>query len=408
MFIPSIVIAVSLIILAAILFTITRDTGVATTQPQKKDPPVRKTFTLVIDYGLSMRQMVRNGNYAFHSDFVAALERFTISGSGKQTVEVALFDLGSVKSDEAERLIQSEKGWMNASFEHLLAFGSQYPEEQRKHAIIALGTYDSNTMGLLRLLPTLTTNGSGGRELYADNWHGDAPWIGGRCQFLAVRIGQSSDSDEPVCVKQDTKKTAKMNPKLCKDLTDHSRQMAESSLKTAFSEIYSPIKIPSLDHFVASDKFRNGEIVDGMKMYLDDSFRTHLLGKQEPATKETTLRFHRPNVFLTPAIVFLGELGENAIITLGQLWQLCIELGGKDNINVSSVKDAPGVRTMISGSTSKDFNALVRGENSEDVFVVSVRNSGSGSSGVTLKFYCTQLESYTMESWPTFYPMVSK
>jgi len=135
---------------------------------------------LVIDYGMSLEQMISAGNYDWkNSDLTAS--RFPVDGSGIVECEYKLshFDR-SVSSNEAVRLITID-GWQPGKIEHLLAFGAANPDEQRKFPIVALGSVAE--MGGLRDVAFLR-GGDAGRRLGLGWWGGG--WDG-VYRFLAVR-----------------------------------------------------------------------------------------------------------------------------------------------------------------------------------------------------------------------------
>ena len=74
-----------------------------------------------------------------------------------------------------------ETGYEPAKIEHLLAFGEEYSEEQRKFPVIGLGSVAG--VGGDRGVPYLSRSGS---ERSLDLSWFDGDW-GGGCRFLAVR-----------------------------------------------------------------------------------------------------------------------------------------------------------------------------------------------------------------------------
>jgi hypothetical protein len=135
---------------------------------------------LVVDYGLSLEQMIVTGHYDWVNDSIAA-ERFPIVGEGKMELEVQLFHFDqSISSEEAVRLIRKD-GFEPAKIEHLLAFGATYPEMQRKFPIVGFGS--SCMVYGERYVPVLY-GGDSVRSLRLSYWDGD--WRD-FYRFLAVR-----------------------------------------------------------------------------------------------------------------------------------------------------------------------------------------------------------------------------
>lgn len=146
---------------------------------------VQEAQTIIIDYSLILEQMVAAGRYDWKHDDITA-EHFPITGNGVITLETKLFHFNRlIQSEEATKLIVSadlNNSWQVAKIEHELAYGTAYPEEQRKFPIIALGS--SCELGGARFVPCLGRYGTQ-RDLYLDNWC-DYWEADGR--FLAFRL----------------------------------------------------------------------------------------------------------------------------------------------------------------------------------------------------------------------------
>ncbi|MCX6819809.1 MAG: hypothetical protein NT019_00760 [Candidatus Adlerbacteria bacterium] len=142
------------------------------------------TFTLDVDYGRTLEDMVAFGRYDWTNSDITA-KRFPLKGAGmgKVTVyaEARLFHFDRDISSEKVVEAMKAEGWEPALIEHLLAFGEKYPEEQRKYPIIGLGSVAQ--IGDFRYVPCLGRFGRG-RNLRL-RWWGRG-WYGG-CRFLAVR-----------------------------------------------------------------------------------------------------------------------------------------------------------------------------------------------------------------------------
>jgi hypothetical protein len=147
-------------------------------------PLVPDRIILPIDYTKSLEQMIVAGNYDWKNDDLTA-QRFPIVGEGVVEYEFRYFHFNrNVSSETAVDLIKkedSENPWEPAKIEHLLTYGENIPEEQRKFSIVALGSV-GEVYGLL-LVPCLYKVGSM-HHLSLGRWVGD--WHG-RYRFLVVR-----------------------------------------------------------------------------------------------------------------------------------------------------------------------------------------------------------------------------
>lgn len=139
---------------------------------------------LSIDYTKSLEEMIAAGNYDWKDEKLTA-KRFPIVGEGIVEYEFRYFHFNrGVSSETAVDLIKkedSENPWEPAEPEHLLAFGENFPKEQLKFPIVALGSVGK--VGGERSVPCLDRRGS--------ERHLGLYWFGldrgGSYRFLAVR-----------------------------------------------------------------------------------------------------------------------------------------------------------------------------------------------------------------------------
>lgn len=105
------------------------------------------TGILTVNYALSLEQMIAAGHYGengdnWNKDITTAW--FPIVGTGIMEFEWKVFDFGrNISSASAVKEIRDEdktNPWEPAKTEHTLAYGAQFPKEQRKHPIIGLGS----------------------------------------------------------------------------------------------------------------------------------------------------------------------------------------------------------------------------------------------------------------------------
>jgi len=98
----------------------------------------QRTFRLVINYDLSLQEMIRSCNLE-KVDQDITLDHFPIRDQGKQEVEILPFSFKDfVSRKEAIREMRRE-GYFPCRIEHLLGLGRDYPKLQMR-PIIALGS----------------------------------------------------------------------------------------------------------------------------------------------------------------------------------------------------------------------------------------------------------------------------
>jgi len=144
-----------------------------------------ESIILEINYDEDLEAMIAAGNYNYRISDITA-KRFPISGKGIVKFEAKLVHPNrDISSDNAEAQIKATdvtNPWEPGRIEHVLAFGKQFPEEQRKyHPIVGLGSV-AEVRGDRRV-PYLDRLVS---ERYLNlNWR-DRGWYA-LCRFLAVR-----------------------------------------------------------------------------------------------------------------------------------------------------------------------------------------------------------------------------
>lgn len=152
-------------------------------------PLPSEPIVLIVDYGQTLEQMIAAGRYDWKNDDITA-KRFPIEGKGTVEFEAVLFHFDKdISSEDAKKQIE-EAGYEVGKIEHVLSFGANYPEEQRKFPIVGLDSV-GEVLGD-RCVPYLVRYDSG-RFLYLGWWGGD--W-GADCRFLGVRkkVSQTSVS----------------------------------------------------------------------------------------------------------------------------------------------------------------------------------------------------------------------
>jgi hypothetical protein len=140
---------------------------------------IATVFHLIVDYNVSLSDMVKAGHYDRVADGIVE-SNFPRIKFEVEKIDVAFdhFDR-SISSDSA--VAEMDKvGYRPATIEGLLVFGAKNPEVQRQFPVVALGS--SCVVGGCRYVAYLDGYGSG-RGLYLRSWRHD--WDG-RSRFLAV------------------------------------------------------------------------------------------------------------------------------------------------------------------------------------------------------------------------------
>lgn len=99
----------------------------------------RQLFTVVVDYGQPLAEMIAMGKYDFANSDINA-DHFPVSGEGQQEVAVELFHFNKSISSEKAIAEMDAVGYRPAILPELLALGASQPELQRQFPIVALGS----------------------------------------------------------------------------------------------------------------------------------------------------------------------------------------------------------------------------------------------------------------------------
>ena len=138
------------------------------------------TYTITVNHDLSLEQLIVAGHYDFMNPFITP-KYFPLQGKGKEQLVVAVVTIDRSMSSEGVIAYLVEQGLRPATVAELLTFGAAFPDEQRKHEIVALGSVAE--VDGRRNVPCLYEVGAW-RLLYLDWW--DGGWSG-YYRFLAVR-----------------------------------------------------------------------------------------------------------------------------------------------------------------------------------------------------------------------------
>lgn len=143
-------------------------------------------FSLTINSALTAEERITAGNYVWWNRDLLNWRREDQSiytGTDNVSVSVELLHFNRAISTDEASVEMDRQSYRPANFEELTAFGEQYPDEQRKYPIIALGSVFVGP-GDHRASPFLYY-GSDARRGLGLRWH-DFDW-GGSCRFLVVR-----------------------------------------------------------------------------------------------------------------------------------------------------------------------------------------------------------------------------
>ena len=100
---------------------------------------VANIYTVTINRAHTLPKMIQSGHYDWANDDITP-EHFPIVGEGVVEAKLELIHFNRPMDPEDVLKEFAKAGLEPAKIEHLLAFGAEYPEEQRKFPIIALGS----------------------------------------------------------------------------------------------------------------------------------------------------------------------------------------------------------------------------------------------------------------------------
>jgi len=141
-----------------------------------------KIFPVTVDYTKSLDEMIKAGGYDWKNEDITA-ERFPVKGEGTAERKLVLVHLGRDATTDEALAEMKRRGLKPAGIEDLLAFGAEYPDEQRKLLIIVLASSWVDADGR-RGFPDLDED-AGLRE-FDLRWNWDGLRWRGDCRFLAL------------------------------------------------------------------------------------------------------------------------------------------------------------------------------------------------------------------------------
>jgi hypothetical protein len=135
---------------------------------------------IAVDYGRPLADMIAAGKYDWkNSDITAA--RFPVEGTGKKQFRTKLFHFDRCISSEDAVAAMKAENFIPGTHVHGLAFGATFPEEQRKHPIVCLG---SSAQVYGRRFVVCLFGNDAKRDLHLSFW--GVGWDG-RWRFLGVQ-----------------------------------------------------------------------------------------------------------------------------------------------------------------------------------------------------------------------------
>lgn len=97
------------------------------------------TFSLKVNYDLSVGSLVAHGKYDWKSNNITS-KNFPTTRKGEVDLTIELVHFNKVLTTEEVIAELNKKGLRPAKLHELLSFGEKYPEEQGKYPVIALGS----------------------------------------------------------------------------------------------------------------------------------------------------------------------------------------------------------------------------------------------------------------------------
>lgn len=102
-----------------------------------KTAQTTETYPVTLDPTVSLPDQIKAGNYGFVNSLYTA-ENFTLTLTGER--DIVLVDPRGFVSSEAMIARMKADGFVPATIDDCLAFGTTFPERQRKNPIVFLGT----------------------------------------------------------------------------------------------------------------------------------------------------------------------------------------------------------------------------------------------------------------------------
>lgn len=108
-------------------------------------------FPTKVNYDLSMESLMAQGNYGWKNSDINS-KHFQTARKGEATLNLEVVHLNQQLASEEVIAELKKRGLRPAEIHELLFFGAQYPDEQRKYSIVALGSVWRGWHGSYRFL----------------------------------------------------------------------------------------------------------------------------------------------------------------------------------------------------------------------------------------------------------------
>ena len=95
-------------------------------------------YKITVDYSKTLKRMIDEGKYDYVSSDIP--KHFTVQGEGRKEYTAKLHKISKYMSTKEVIEDMQKEGLRPAKVEELLAFGAQYPDEQRDKFFVGLGS----------------------------------------------------------------------------------------------------------------------------------------------------------------------------------------------------------------------------------------------------------------------------
>lgn len=98
------------------------------------------TNKLIVDYDQTVESLVKASRHDYANSDITS-KHFSTQRTGQAEIDVHVLHFNRPISSDGAIKEMDKLGLRPAELHELLAFGAQFPDEQRKHLIIALGSF---------------------------------------------------------------------------------------------------------------------------------------------------------------------------------------------------------------------------------------------------------------------------
>lgn len=144
------------------------------------DETLSAVFSVTVDYGQTVEQMVEAGHYDWKNGEVNS-RNFRVNNRRSGTMEIRAIHYDRFFSSDYAIKEMDNMGFRPAELPELLAVGAEHPNKQKENTVVALGSLLKDPNGR-QYVPVLSSVGNGrGLCLYLFGSAWDP-----RCCFLAI------------------------------------------------------------------------------------------------------------------------------------------------------------------------------------------------------------------------------